>query len=731
MRRAARETAWVAAMLAAAVALMFWPLLLGRATLFDSDLEMLGYPFRVYFGRWWQAGIFPWWCPLAMCGFPLYAEGQAGAMYPGTWLFGLVQPPWYAMTWVLLAHLWWAGLGTWLWTRRLGADRCGAAAAALTMTFGGTMIAHLVQINVLCGLAWMPFAAWGYECALDGRRWGAVGSGVALGLQALSGYPNVVLLTILLLITRALSHREPARPTAPRSWRTAARPWRILGLAGILGAGLGAVQLLPTQELVPHSGRAERLPWEVANAWRMRAEHVPLLFATTARGTPARRDSPLPELPYEWYCTIGRLPLLLLAIGLVAARTARPWAALVLLVPWFAAGGPLYGLLWRTLLGGRLQGPARLTPLWTTAACAVIALTVTELRRRPALRRIALPAAAAVLAIVLVSGLVAQVQRSPRHPSLTVWGEPAAWIAPLAVFLLGVALVARAPHGKLGIALVFLTFADLWLASASFHPLARPDYFDERDPLTAAVRASGERVHAMFVSHRELGSPHNLLYDVASTSILSPLGLQRVQHALALLETTAAKGASDPGSPAARRTRAMMVRLRVGYITSDLVPGDGAGRPRIVRSPVRAAPPAWVAERWRAGDREQALAALAEPVELEAEAVVEGSGGGIGTGQVCSFRRLGPQRLVIEAEAIGHPLLVTAESAYPGWVAYVNDRPTVWLPVDHIYRGVPLRAGRSEVRWVFQPVSVRLGLFLTLLTVGLLAALVVAKEPSW
>ena len=72
-------------------------------------------------------------------------------------------------------------------------------------------------------------------------------------------------------------------------------------------------------------------------------------------------------------------------------------------------------------------------------------------------------------------------------------------------------------------------------------------------------------------------------------------------------------------------------------------------------------------------------------------------------------------------------LLVTSDSFYPGWRAFVNGRPAPIYRVDGGLRGVPVPSGNSVVRFEYSPLSFKLGLGLTIIAlsgtaaVGLLA----------
>jgi len=71
-----------------------------------------------------------------------------------------------------------------------------------------------------------------------------------------------------------------------------------------------------------------------------------------------------------------------------------------------------------------------------------------------------------------------------------------------------------------------------------------------------------------------------------------------------------------------------------------------------------------------------------------------------------------PNRISIEAEGPG--LLVLSEQYYPGWIAAIDSLPAQIKPVSGTLRGVELPPGDHTVEFYFLPLSVYIGLALSL-----------------
>lgn len=86
------------------------------------------------------------------------------------------------------------------------------------------------------------------------------------------------------------------------------------------------------------------------------------------------------------------------------------------------------------------------------------------------------------------------------------------------------------------------------------------------------------------------------------------------------------------------------------------------------------------------------------------------------------IRRYEPERVEIEASLETPGWLVLTDTYYPGWQATVDGSPAEIQPVDMMFRGVALPAGTHTVLFEFRPRSVRLGGWLSGLS---LAAVVI------
>jgi len=275
-------TVWrFAWLLAALLGIRFWPVLFGDQALFYRDYGFLGYPF-VYFHHesFWQ-GELPFWNPYVNCGAPFLAQWNTLTLYPLSLIYLLFPLP-GSLAWFCVAHLFLAGLGMFFLARRWFGNHFAAALAGVGFAFGGVTISSVIYPNYLATLGWLPWVV-----LLTERAWREGGKLIALAalagaLQMLTGAPEILLLTWLLLLAMMLGQWLPRPAGDARKL-----PLRFVAVVALV-AGLTAAQMLPFFDLLVHSQRHQNYAggfWSVP-AWGWANLFAPLFHAArTPQGT--------------------------------------------------------------------------------------------------------------------------------------------------------------------------------------------------------------------------------------------------------------------------------------------------------------------------------------------------------------------------------------------------------------------------------------------------------------
>ena len=185
-------------------------------------------PLRWFTAEQLRAGSLPLWNPYNASGEPWLANPQTAVFYPPAWLF-LVLPFPTAYVAFLLFHSLLLGAGAYLWFARRASVAASLLGAVALMLSGPVMSLLDVQNN-FATFAWLPWVL-----LVAGGRWPVAG-GVVLALSFLAGEPFLAAVAAVCYIVLN-------------------RDVRTIVVAGLIAAGLTAVQLFPFLEMLGGSNR--------------------------------------------------------------------------------------------------------------------------------------------------------------------------------------------------------------------------------------------------------------------------------------------------------------------------------------------------------------------------------------------------------------------------------------------------------------------------------------------
>ncbi len=754
-------------LLALAVALYFREALTLQGAFFVQDVMVQNYPFRHFCSEALRQLELPLWHPGINGGFPLFAEGQAGVLYPFNLLTALLLSTWVGISCNVVFHLWLGGAGTFAYLRLIGAGRAGALTGGLTFALSGYAVVRAMSQNFVDVMAWMPFLFAAFELAARrrSRRWLGLAAAV-LALQLLAGHPQAALYSaaaaFLYALYRGLGMRSsgdgrgPASPTAV--WAAA-----VAGTFA-LGAGMAAVQLVPTWELVQLSGRSEGLDYRQFASMSLPPERLvclllPDFFGNSATGSYWGRDAGffIQLCPY-----VGVLPLLLAVLALRGNRNrhapffaALAAAALLLSLGRYTV---LYEILYELPGLSFFRIPTRFLLWWAFAAAVLAGLGLDRLcsggHRRWWLGSLLAAALAAALAAGVnldfagpssgTEAAAAGRYREDLSSDLTRCGLVLAAAVPLG-FLAGPGRRRR----QVGWVVPMVLFVDLADFGRDFNGVIEPAAYLEPprtaqrilaaappDSAEAGLPHAGRFRVASFVTERgsgldwhngwvhDLGSyrsyPETLrmytgsLYGLANTLPgWSPLHLSRhwefargYPGFLSLANVRFVVNHSPLRQEGLRLVHGEKLFL---YENSRVLPRAFlVGDARVIARP---------AERLRylRGNRfrpEREVVLETAPESRPDQAGLSTSGqfpsGRFPAGEA-RVTRYQPRRVEVAVAPVRPGFLVLSDSHYPGWRVSVDGEERPLLPANHVFRAVEVGPGDRNVVFSFEPASFRIG----------------------
>jgi Bacterial membrane protein YfhO len=214
-----------------------------------GDGTALHFPMRAEVFRAYARGDLPSWNPGIFSGTPLLAAYRPGAFHP---LMPLLAPfdPFPAFQALVLVSLAATAALSFLFLRRLGAERVGAYVGALSFALGPYLVGHVGDTATLVAAPCLPLVLLAAEVhLLRGTGRTVVALAAAMALLFLAGSPEAVGAGLVLLLLRL----------AAGHWRrAAARPLASV-LALVAGGLVAAPQLFPAAIALSEAGAADRV----------------------------------------------------------------------------------------------------------------------------------------------------------------------------------------------------------------------------------------------------------------------------------------------------------------------------------------------------------------------------------------------------------------------------------------------------------------------------------------
>lgn len=730
-----------------AVVVLFWRAVLLQGTFFVQDMMFQNYPFRDFFSQALKGGHLPLWDPAINCGFPLFAEGQAGILYPPNLISAFLLATHVALNYSIVIHLMLAGVGAYGLLRSFGAVPGAALLAGLCYGCGGYLVVRATSPNYLAVCAWLPVLLTFLELAAARREWIWLPlAGGVLGLQLLAGHPQAAVYGLVAAVAFGLYRGLVVKAG-----------WRFLVATAVgvpaLGLGLAAAQVLPTAELVGLTPRGSGLRWEEFASMSLPPERLLSLFLPNAFGNDAYGTYWGGEAGFFiQLCAYGGVIPLLLALVAVRERrdpATRFFGALCVIALVLALGRytGAFEVLYRVPGMSMFRIPARFL-LWYAVGLAVLAgLGADRLLRGDAGPRpsgwwlVILPALAGGTMAwtnreLLLSGAAMLTARSGSALARYVGDLRFDLVRLLLLSLVAVVAANRRPAGRahVGVAagLALLVFADLWTFEAGFNGVLESRVFVDPPASARAILADAGPDRTVPPRVLSLVSERNAPYDWHRGWALDQRSYRHYPELLRMY-TPGLYGLAGvlPGwSPLhlerhwefMRGYPALASLAGIEYLVSH-EPLHGPGLAEIHRGQVRvyrnesALPRAQVVGAYRViPDPEERLRYLrGSDFDPRREVVLEAPPGTVaegGEGRARVIRYLDDE-VSVQVEAPAGGLLVLADTEYPGWRAWVDGQAAPILRANHVFRAVPLPAGAREVIFRYAPRSFTVGAWIS------------------
>ena len=717
-----------------------------------GDLVTSFYPFRAIASRSIHEGTLPLWNPYFQAGAPFQADSQSSLFYPLNFFYYVLPLP-IAWTVCLVVRMFLAGVFTTLFVRSIGGTRAGAVFSGITFASCGFITAWQGQ-PLGDAAIWLPLIGYAvHRLHTDHSKVSVSLLAFSFAMPVLAGHPETAAHLTLAGASMALAWCVGSVPHRGRY--SSAAFLLSFALAGILALGLASIQVIPTLEWLRQMDEALQfnwpgLPWRQALAWVSR---------DVIRG-PNSAGVWIPE----GAAYVGMIGLL--AASLAPFHKARRFVALLTAMTVLSAG-IAYGiepLRWLVshipVIAGLKNSRMILIASFGMAALGGLGISALENETAfPSRRRLMalfLLGIAVVFTFLLVYRLQAVTQfkvEFTRRPSFS-----------RALLVLSLVPIVWRLHGGLrGRLFPFIACSlaafDLVTFSYGYMGFAKPD---EIFPPAPAFDFLAKQNDPMRFRIAQIGLPYsanaNIMYQSSSADGYEVCATLPRVFALDFTENRWDGIQFIPERVLNSRDRRLdMLNLKYFILTRNA--------PEFKQFTV--------AERFRLVFNNGYVAIFENKSVLPRAFAVPASGVEVIQGRKDQLERLrnrsfDPERSVIlsaplrlagtsgepvsplfkseveltngqmnelafHAQASEPAVLVLSQTYYPGWKATVDGQEVPVFPANLALTGIPLPAGVHNVRFVFQPLSFKVGAALTLVSVmiavGLVAAGFISSAP--
>jgi hypothetical protein len=733
----------------------FHPLLTNR----QPDLLTFWLPRFAFLGRSLAAGHIPLWNPYEMLGYRFAADPQSGWLYaPAMALFAAMSPG-AAIRGLIVFNPLLAGLGLYWFLRKESLSRPAATAGALSLAMLMSASEMAIELPFAGFLAWTTIVLVGASGYRQARRWSRRLAWLALGAfawsQVASAHMSHGLVMCSMLVAAYLGATSIAavRSGEIRGWPAAARVGLFLAIMPLASLAILIPRLAFIGSSSLHNG------YDTLGA--------PPRTAANILDRPIATNGVWAAWPLGYGATPGAYAGAVVLLAMAFAARDRRHRSLV-----WAFGG-CFALTWILMLNAvvtagwfrwlmlrlpfgdvYLHNPGRMRYLSMIAIPVLGAIGLQGLRDRPMQAR----SAKRILAggvVVLLAFPLAMGGRPIRFILLAVamlaavpvifWLATARkrWAMMATVVVLGLELLASAVYSGLYHGGTIYTGLE-----SGQHPnlipqgLHYPDLpeagFLHPTPFVAIIRAQGTRYLTwaspaayfdkgyLFAQRPQdwpaLAMERGTLFGIPDVLGYNPIQLPRYWSYIRATNGSSQSvfyNASVIGLPSLEDVRLTGTRYLIVPRGFDPVPAG-----RIVASandydlvqvygwePRVSVVPAWTV----VGKPEDALRGVLTPgfdpartAYLEHDPGISATPGAV-LGRA-SYREVSPEDVRISVDAAAPSIVVVRNSYDPGWSATVDGRPAPLLATDYLAQGVPVSAGRHEVRLTYRDTDVSRGL---------------------
>ena len=760
----------------------FWKILLRPDQLIYaaySDTLRQFYPWHFFTAETLKRGQLPLWLPYVCSGEPFIANIQAAVFYPLNVLMLFIFPVHLAIGYNYLLHIFFTGLFTYLFARYIKLDRASSLLSSITFMFCGFFAAHIFagHYSIITTACWLPLIFLFFEIALKTNDlFHGITIGVLIGLSFLAGSPQIFVyilfaLGLYLLFRLFLMIRES------KEYREALKSLAIYVLALVAGLSLAAAQLLPSLELSQYTTRAGGVSYSFATSFSFSPQYLITLILPNFFGNPINDTYWGDDFFWEFYPYLGFLPLILAVIAVYFKRDNKHvqfFTMLGLLSLLLALGKntPIYWLLWRFIPGFNLfRCPSRFLFLFSFSISMLSGFGFIFLREGLSLferaKIMKLIKALTVFTLLLIcvviiasvkgqqiiqygQEIMKQKYYATPHPQplnyylrkipliyLTIMKDLFTLLVLSTSTVLIFALwIKKISTRCFNVAVILLILLNLWSYHVMFINARSPsEIYKETAYISFLKNHCG--YYRIYDAGGKILDNFQVIYKIYDIGGYNPLVLRdylQILHCVRSLSNC--------------RNHPILSLLNVKYIlTTTRLDGDKLKlvfhqNDVYIYENEEVLPKAFVLHNVKILPRDEIIRELKDEdfnpldaVLLEQEQVLVDNHLAWNFSNkirksslsLVEVEHYSPTEIILKTNLTSPGFLVLSEIYYPGWEVYVDGERQTILRAYYVFRAVYLSKGQHVIKFVYNPASLRTGLYITFFALFLLTIVCMGK----
>ena len=696
----------------------------------------------------------PLWNPYIFGGIPFWAHFESTIFYPLDALFWII-PPERAYGYTVFVHLVLAGLFMYFLARSFHFGPLGCFVAASIFTFNGFIMGtlHDGQMFRIQAYTWIPLIIFFLNKALISKSpsFHSTMAGIAWGLQILSGSPQDALYTLMAALLFLGCHLRPHI----REFASNGKIFWFASALFIIGLGLAAIQIVPASEFVTESARSKIDSYSLVTIGSYPLQGIittalPNFFGNYITGKYWVSGIPWTVPLFNLY--VGVLPIILFFIipyeKKECARLVIFLVSLGILAFILSLGAhtPLYRLVYYMPGFDKIRAPSKIIILWVFALSLLAGKGIDTLFKRPRAvfrRRINF-----YLCFVVCLGILDLLFHIERPVVLKIFSPFIMHEAIPERMDIAVNTIIKGFHhftflnalillcliswvrnilnpGLAAFLLCAILLLDLGYANwgAARHNDKIYQWVDRTKQELNKFLKKDKGLYRVGSYDYGFGPNIEMYFGYQTVGGYTPLHLLRYYEYFNKYADDElpdgcvwfAYGASQHGI--------LMDLLNMKYEISH------ESKTIVLRQ--SCLPRAFIVPNYKIIEKEKLLDYLIEP-DFDPRKVVLFERGDIES-RLSDVTTLNPKRessatvtsyrpdqirLVTESSEPGY--LFLSEVFYTGWKAFVDDKPTPILRGNYLFRVVKVPDGKHRVEFVFDPLSIKIGVWVTVLTLFLI-----------